>query len=171
MAPAPAAPAARKGVDFRHPGGKEALIGGGAALLLALAYFWWKGRKAAAPAAAGSGTAMSPTAVLSAWFQDHDGRGGGASGNVTVPNVVGLNDTAADAAIRAVGLTVSDTNEPKGGFGKATATVTSQSPSAGSSVARGSGVSLTFKTSRPQKQPAAGASRPMMGGGGDSGEA
>jgi PASTA domain len=164
MPPAPEAPSRGKGVDFKHPGGKEALIAGGAALGLALLYFWWKNRQAAnAQTAAGTAAgAASPTALLTAWFHDH--AGSSPANTVTVPNVVGLNDTAADAALKAVGLTAEGGNEPKGGFGKATSIVTSQSPPAGTAVKPGSAVSLTFKVTQPKKPP------PKKGGGDDSGE-
>lgn len=175
MAPAPAqAPAKKGGVDFKHPGGKEFLIAGGVALGLALLYFWWKGRQQQQQGQGqgqGGGKAGSPTAVFSAWLQDHAGTGAGGGGNgdgghpgrgqVAVPNVVGLTDTAADAAITAVGLKVGDTNEPKGGFGH-TATVESQAPSAGTRVKHGSEVHLTFNQRKTSK---------THGGSGDSGEA
>jgi hypothetical protein len=166
MPPAPEAPSRGKGVDFKHPGGKEALIAGGAALGLALLYFWWKNRQAANAQQSAAGTsapgAASPTALLTAWFHDH--AGSSPANTVTVPNVVGLNDTAADAALKAVGLTVSDSNEPKGGFGKATATVSSQSPPAGTAVKPGSAVSLTFAVKQP-------AGKKTSGGGDSSGDA
>jgi hypothetical protein len=161
MPPAPAAPS-RKGVDFKHPGGKEALIAGGVALGAALLYFWWKGRQAASAQSAADTSASgaaSPTALITAWFHDH--AGSSPANTVTVPNVVGLNDTAADAALKAVGLTTADSNEPKGGFGKATATVSSQSPPAGTAVKPGSAVSLTFKVKQPAGK--------KSSGGGDSG--
>jgi PASTA domain len=151
MPPAPATPSRKSGLDFKHPGGKEALLAGGAALGLALLYFWWKNRQAANATAAeqAAASAASPTALLTSWFRDH--AGSSPSHTVTVPNVVGLSDDAADAAVKAVGLTVSDTNEPAGGFGKATATVSSQSPPAGTAVKPGSAVSLTFKVTQPKK--------------------
>lgn len=159
----PAPEARKKGVDFGHPGGKEALIGGGVALGLALVYFWWKNRQAANASAAeqSAQAAASPTALLVSWFRDH--AGSSPSHTVTVPNVVGLSDTAADAAIKAVGLTVTDSDEPAGGFGKATATVSSQSPPAGTAVKPGSAVSLTFKVVHPKVSG-------KKSGAGDSGE-
>jgi PASTA domain len=149
----PPAPATRKGgLDFKHPGGKEALLAGGVALGAALLYFWWKNRQASEAAAADQAAqAASPTALITSWFRDH--AGSSPSHTVTVPNVIGLSDDAADAAVKAVGLKVIDTNEPAGGFGKATATVSSQSPPAGTAVKPGSGVTLTFKVTQPKKTP------------------
>ena len=166
MAPAPEAP--KKGLDFKHPGGKEALLAGGVALGLALLYFWYKNRQAANAAAAnqsasGSSGTSSPTALLMSWIHDHQSSTSGGT-MVTVPNVVGMGDTAADAAISAVGLKVKDANEPKGGFGKNIGqyTVTSQSPAAGAKVAPGSTVTLTFTKTA--------AATAKKAGGGDSGE-
>ena len=158
-----------KKVDFKHPGGKEALIAGGVALGLALLYFWIKGRQQSAAAAnqqASTGV-NSPTALLFSWIRDHQSS---STTTVTVPNVVGLNDTAADAAIKAVGLAVRDANEPTGGFGKATATVMSQSPAGGASVAPGSVVTLTFKVTQPAPRGQRSPAQPVAKGGGDSGE-
>jgi hypothetical protein len=68
---------------------------------------------------------------------------GTGTGQVTVPNVVGMTDTAGDAAITAVGLKVKDANERKGGGGGG-AKISSQSPAGGAMVAQGSTVTLTF---------------------------
>ena len=83
------------------------------------------------------------------------GSGTSTPGQVKVPNVVGMTDAAADSAIKAAGLKVQDTNEPKGGVGKAGKNpgdlVVSQSPEAGAMVARGSSVSVTFASSTKPK--------------------
>jgi beta-lactam-binding protein with PASTA domain len=66
--------------------------------------------------------------------------GTGGPSTATVPNVVGITDTAARAAITAVSLTVGAvTTSPST---QATGTVLSQSPAAGVSVAAGSSVAL-----------------------------
>ena len=161
MAPAPAPASSKKGLDFKHPGGKEALVAGGVALGLALLYFWWKNRQQQQGQGQGQGKGgpNSPTALLVSWMHDHQSSPGEGSGRpvVTVPNVIGKTDMAADAAITSAGLKVKDTNERKGGSG-GTSKVTSQAPSGGTKVKPGSTVSITL--GEPAK---------TGGGGGDSG--
>ena len=154
MAPAPAAPSGKKGIDFKHPGGKEALIAGGVALGLALLYFWYKNRQSSQAAAANTAAAgtLSPTAMFMSWVHDHSSSSTVNGAGVKVPNVVGMTDTAADATITALGLKVKDANEPTGGFGdNGTNKVTGQSPAAGTSVATGSTVTLTFADATKKK--------------------
>ncbi len=84
--------------------------------------------------------AFCASAVLTAC-----GGGGGGTSNVTVPNVVGATQAAADSSITAAGLTVGSTgmaaspSVPSG-------SVISESPAAGSSVASGSAVNLTVSS-------------------------
>lgn len=63
-------------------------------------------------------------------------------GNVTVPNVVGMETDAGQRAIVAAGLTVNRTQKLKPGVGS---TIVSQSPAAGTQVAKGSPVAITIK--------------------------
>jgi hypothetical protein len=136
-----------KGLDWKHPGGKEALVAGGVALGLALIYFWWKNRQSQQAAAnQQASTANSPTAVLMSWIHDHQSSSTSTGATVAVPNVVGMDDPDADAAIASAGLKVKDANEPKGGFGKnqTKVKVASQFPAANTKVAPGSTVTLTF---------------------------
>jgi beta-lactam-binding protein with PASTA domain len=150
-------PAARKGLDLRHPGGKEYLLAGGIALGLGLLYFWWKNRETPAASTAASpddsttaaGTPVSPTGTLLAWFHDHQSS---SSATVTVPNVVGRSADTARAVLKAAGLKQTTTNEPAGGFGKDTATVRSQSPPAGTAVKPGSDVDLDYTIRAPAKK-------------------
>ena len=83
-----------------------------------------------------------------------------AAAPVSVPSVVGLTLSAAEAKIRAAGLVVDARNvpssEPKG-------TVVSQSPSAGTSVKRGSGVLVNVSLG-PSKQPTSQATVPDVAG-------
>jgi hypothetical protein len=165
MSPAPAA--RKSGVDFRHPGGKEALIAGGVALGLGLLYMWWKNRQsaaaatAAAPAAADttpSAASTSPTGLLTAWFHDHAGTTttttagsttttttGGSTGSATgtVPDVTGKRVNTAIAELRAAGFGY------KSGSGSRnpnhTYVVSGQSPAGGASAAPGSTVTLDFR--------------------------
>lgn len=150
-------PAARKGLDLRHPGGKEYLLAGGIALGLGLLYFWWKNRQAPAATtaatpddtAAPAGTPVSPTGLLTAWIHDHQSS---SSATVAVPNVVGRSADTARAVLKAAGLKQTTTNEPAGGFGKDTATVRSQSPPAGTAVKPGSDVALTYTVKTPARK-------------------
>jgi hypothetical protein len=98
------------------------------------------------------------------------GTAGGSPGGaqVDVPNVVGMTDTAGDAAITAAGLKVVDKNEKKGGSGGSTK-ITGQSPAGGTMVARGSSVEITLGTpakgagSQPKKPaPKKGPAKPQV---------
>lgn len=140
------------GLDFKHPGGKEYAVALGAVAAVGLAYYLYKKHQAAAAAAsntAPSTTASSPTGLLLSWMRDHSSSSTTGGGKVTVPNVVGMTDAAADAAITGAGLKVADVGEPAGGVGQngtnPAYTVASQSPAAGSKVQSGSTVTVTFK--------------------------
>lgn len=163
MAPAPAAPEQRRGLNLGNPGMKEYVIVGGAALGLALLYFWWKGRQAAAAAPAAAGTTAPGTvtglntATFSAWIHDHtsspdddDERKHGTRRHpddddrknsrreVKVPGVVGKRYMQAAEEIRDAGL-IAQRSSPYVGE------VRSQSPHAGTRVRRGSVVMLRGK--------------------------
>jgi beta-lactam-binding protein with PASTA domain len=75
--------------------------------------------------------------------KDHDGQSGRHDVRVTVPDVVGKTDTAADAELGSLGLKVKDANERKGGSGGGTKVI-SQAPSPGTKVAPGSTVTITL---------------------------
>lgn len=66
----------------------------------------------------------------------------GPGGNVTVPNVVGMETDAGQRAIVAAGLKVNRPQKLQPGRGS---TITSESPSAGTSVASGSTVTIQIK--------------------------
>jgi hypothetical protein len=143
----PAPPAARRrGFSLTSPGPKEYLIVGGAALGLFLLYDWWKNRTAAATSSTGStGSGSAPstptglsTSALTAFFQDFQSstRPSGST-KVKVPNVVGQRREEAGPVIRRAGL-VADFSAREG-------VVTREEPKAGSSVEKGSSVSLTLK--------------------------
>ncbi len=73
------------------------------------------------------------------------GGGGGGSSNVTVPNVVGSTQSAANSAITSAGLTVGSTGMVASST-VAAGSVISEAPAAGSSVASGSAVNLTVSS-------------------------
>lgn len=146
------------------------VLAGGGALLLTLGYLWWKGRQTT-KAATSATTSTSVSA--SAMNQDYAGelsviqteleevlaqRGSAttststatsgtstSTGTIAVPNVVGRKDlSTAEGIIKAAGLTVASTGDTGAGN---TGSVTSQSPQAGTKVAKGSKVTLTYTSS------------------------
>lgn len=176
MAPAPAAPDTRRGLNLGSPGAKEYLIIGGAALGLGLLYFWWKGRHPAAAPASSSGKAAPATvtglntASFSAWIHDHtsspsdddderrrrrreddddDKTGSHKRHEVTVPDVVGERYMTGSEKIADAGL-IAQRSSPFVGY------VRSQSPHAGTKVRRNSIVTLRGKPwAEPDKDKAA----------------
>jgi beta-lactam-binding protein with PASTA domain len=142
------------------------VLAGGGALLLTFGYLWWKGRSATKAASA----TTSASASSSALAQDYAGQlsviqteleevlgqtGSSAStgtstktstttgtSTIAVPNVVGRKDlNTAEGIIKAAGLTVASAGDTGAGN---TGSVTSQSPQAGTKVAKGSKVTLTY---------------------------
>lgn len=119
-----------------------------------LAYYYWKNKQTAATQPA-TGTSASdvPQFVNQTYVSTSPPSAPGTgTGQVSVPNVVGMTDTAGDAAITAAGLKVVDTNEAKGGSGGSTK-ITGQSPAGGTMVAQGSSVSVTLGTPTAAKKP------------------
>lgn len=71
------------------------------------------------------------------------GGGGQKTGNITVPNVVGLDINQADPILKSVGLTYNtDTAKGKNGYERK---ISAQKPTAGSQVAKGTHINLTWK--------------------------
>lgn len=166
--PPPSSPArSSSGNDFFSkkygplPGWGWAVLAGG----VAVAYLLYRKYKAAQDAAAqqsnqsytASGIDYGPQlATIQEEIQnlqagDHD-KDVDANGNVTVPDVVGLTDTAGDAKIMAAGLKVKDVNEKAGGSGGGTK-ITAQSPAGGTKVKPGSTVSVTLGSGSSVKKP------------------
>jgi PASTA domain len=165
MAPAPAP---RKRFDLASPGPKEYAIIGGSVLAVALAYFWWKKRQAAASAAAspstdsstGSSAPSTPTGLNTSqflsWIHDHNSSSTtttapvssttssstGSGGSIPVPAVVGERANFAIGELESSGLSWSSSTSRNP---QKTYTVSAQNPSAGTLVAPGSKVALTFK--------------------------
>ena len=92
-----------------------------------------------APAAGGGGGATTATATGTTTSTTTTGGGGGGTAKVEVPDVVGTQQLAAQRRLRAAGFVVRTSyvtsSRPEG-------TVVSQSPSAGTSAARGSTVRI-----------------------------
>jgi hypothetical protein len=124
-----------------------------------LAYYYWKNKTTATTQPADTTNASQVPQFVNQTYTTVNPPGApgattgtGGTGQVSVPNVVGMTDTAGDAAITAVGLKVVDTNEAKGGSGGSTK-ITGQSPAGGTMVAQGSSVSVTLGTPTAAKKP------------------
>ena len=143
----PAPPASRRrGFSLTNPGPREYLIVGVGALALFLLYNWWENRtSASASTGSGSDNGSAPstptglsTSALTAFFQDfQSSTKPSGSTKVKVPNVVGQRREDAGPVIRHAGL--------KPDFSASEGVVSKEDPKAGSSVEKGSSVSLTLK--------------------------
>jgi hypothetical protein len=153
---APARPGGKKILGLKP---KTAIIAGVVVFATALGYLWWRSRQAKASSAS-TGTSASTSAGTYAggfenWLNGSSastgtGAGGGGSsastgtstGTIAVPNVVGRKDLdTAEGIIKSAGLVADAAGDP--GTGNK-GSVTSQTPTAGTKVAAGSTVTITY---------------------------